>query len=379
MGSAGLRPSVAVAALLRQKRKDMGLTLRQVSERIERQGEPLPTSTLARIEHGKLDPGVRRLHLLLRLYSVPPHLVSDLVELETLAVAHPAPDDLEKLYRDGVEHWKQGNIGDGLAHLFAVRQYVPTDEASRLLRQRATLAFAITARNLGKFRLAKQIVEDLLCEPADPSLRVQVLTLASSLWRGLGSIDTALALARRARELLSSGDTRDQAWVLHQEAKLLLDLGQTQEAGRCLRRALTAYRKANDTYGEVRARILQTRLFEADGKLRQAFESCKRVIALAEGSDHAGLVLVARLDLGRVLVRRNEFDEAARILNECLGKAILLGDRHGEFLAHYYLWKANEELGDPRRAQLELDAASYLVQFIDEQSVEADEVRHLQE
>jgi transcriptional regulator with XRE-family HTH domain len=80
MGSAALKPSVAVGRLLRQRRKEMKLTLREVSERMADRGDRIPTSTLVRIEQGKLDPGVRRLHLLLRLYDLPPHLIADLVE-----------------------------------------------------------------------------------------------------------------------------------------------------------------------------------------------------------------------------------------------------------------------------------------------------------
>ena len=91
MGSAALKPSLAIGRLLREKRKERQLTLREVSERMAERGGRIPISTLVRIEQGKLDPGVRRLHALLRFYDVPPHLVADLVELEDLAVELPGP------------------------------------------------------------------------------------------------------------------------------------------------------------------------------------------------------------------------------------------------------------------------------------------------
>ena len=41
----------------------------------------------------------------------------------------------------------------------------------------------------------------------------------------------------------------------------------------------------------------------------------------------------------------------------------LPGNRNGEFLAHYYLWKTHEALGDTDRAKFELQASRYFVRF----------------
>ena len=160
MGSVAIKPSVAVGRLLRQKRLELKLSLQTAAERLEARGHRIPPSTLGRIEQGRLDPGVRRLYLLLDLYRIPPHLVSDLVEVETMAGTPPliAPgQDLQALHDQGLQHWRDGNVAEGLAYLFAVREFVPADEESRVLRQRTTLLFATAARNLGKYRLARQI------------------------------------------------------------------------------------------------------------------------------------------------------------------------------------------------------------------------------
>ena len=205
MGSAALKPSIAVGRLLRNRRHEMRLTLRDVSERLEKMGERFPTSTLIRVEQGKLDPGVRRLHLLMKLYRIPPHLVAELVEIEELAVDEPKHADLETLHRKGVEFLKRGQTAQALAHLFAIRQHATDGDASRLMRQKATLTFAIAARDLGKRNLAAQLVDDLLCEPADPSLRLNLLVLASSLWQGKGSVEVALAHGLHAAPIRALG------------------------------------------------------------------------------------------------------------------------------------------------------------------------------
>lgn len=164
MGSAAVKPSPAVSHLLRSRRLEMNLTLREVSEKLAERGERFPESTLVRVELGKLDPGVRRLHLLLSLYQIPPHLVADLVELEEHAVEAPEGTDLDALLRKGVEFLKQGNTGQALAHIFAIKRQESDNPKSRALRQDATLAIASAARDLGKLHLARQLVEDVLCD-----------------------------------------------------------------------------------------------------------------------------------------------------------------------------------------------------------------------
>jgi tetratricopeptide (TPR) repeat protein len=277
----------------------MRLSLRDVADRLAERGDRIPPSTLARIEQGKLDPGVRRLHLLLALYNVPPHLVADLVELDTLTIEQPVAADLETLYRDGVAYWKSGDIPRGLAYLFAVREHVPVDDDARLLRQRATLTFAIAARNLGKFRLARQIADDLLCEPPEPSLRVPVLVLASSLWRGLGSGDVALGLIRHAGTLLAPDQHQEAAWVLHQEARLLVDAAATDEAEIVLDRALERYRRLEDRYGELRALHLRIAVLDARRDTEGALRLAQEVVEGSEREAFARLAVSSRLQLGR--------------------------------------------------------------------------------
>ena len=198
MGRAAHRPSAAVGQLLRNRRLELNWSLRDVSERAGEHGDAIPTSTLVRVEMGTLDPGVRRLHILLDLYDIPPHLVADVIELEELAVDEPAEGSLEELFENGIEFLKRGNTAQALAHLFKIREFVPEDDDSRLLQQKAALAFASAARDLGKFKLARRLVDDLLCQPPDPTMHARVMILASGLWRGQGSLEAALAFIRQA-------------------------------------------------------------------------------------------------------------------------------------------------------------------------------------
>jgi tetratricopeptide (TPR) repeat protein len=354
------------------------MTLRLVSERLAERGDRIPVSTLARIEQGKLDPGVRRLHLLLDLYRVPPHLIADLVELELMSDQAPVEGDLDTLYKTGVECWKQGEFSKGLACFFAVRQHVPTDDDSKLLRQRASLGFAIAARNLGKFRLARQIVEELLCEPPEPSLLVNLLVLSSALWHGLGSVEVALAMVRQAATHLDEDDGGPEtAWVRHQEARLVVETGELADAEQLLDGAIEHYRAQADPYGETRALILRAGVLERQGSSEAALASTREAVRLAELHGLEGVQLGAQLELGHLLAKTGAVDEGLQTLMTAQAQAVRLGRRNAEFLAHYYLWKTHRMLGDTDRARFEFQACSYFVRFIDEHSPEADEVRQL--
>jgi len=315
--------------------------------------------------------------MLLDLYRVPPHLVADLVELELIAADPPVQGDLQTLYDDGVAAWKRGDFPTGLACFFAVRKEVPTDDESRLMRQRASLGFAIAARNLGKFRLARQIVDDLLCEPPADSLLINVLVEASSLWHGLGSLETALALVRQAATHLEPGDNPESAWVRHQEARLVLEDGKLGDAAEILDAAIRHYRALSDRYGEARALNLRTGLLKKGGEPDAALETAREAHRLAEEHQLEGVQLGAQLEIGQLQTEVGDVDEGLRTLREALGEAVRLGNRHGEFLAHYYLWKTHEKLGDTDRARFELQAARYFVRFIDNHSPESEEVRKL--
>jgi tetratricopeptide (TPR) repeat protein len=377
VGRAAVRTSPALGRFLREKRRELGLTVRAVSSELAERGERLPESTLVRIEQGKLDPGILRLHHLLRLYAVPPHLVADLIELEELAVATSPEGDLETLYREGVTCWKRGDVPQGLAYLFAVRQRIPADDESRVLRQRATLAFAIYARNLGKLRLARQVLEDLLSEPPDRSLVLNVLVCASAVWDGLRAADVAMAFAAYAETLLPPGHPDLTAWVLHQKARLLVSTGRPVEAEQVLSKARSSYRAAGDLHGEGKALLSRILAREAQGAVSAAVRAAREAVQFAEKHELSRLVLLGRIELGRLLTKSGAIEEGLEIIRQALGQAIQVADRNAEFAARYCLWKAHVRLGDRDRARFELEAASYCVRFVDEASPEADEIRNL--
>jgi tetratricopeptide (TPR) repeat protein len=167
------------------------------------------------------------------------------------------------------------------------------------------------------------------------------------------------------------------AWVLHQQASVLLEVERPGEAGEVLDQALAHYRAMNDTYGEAQALVARTQALKRLGRLEDALACARQLTALCEQHGHAKPAVAGYLELGRLLVRSGQAREGLAVLREALGKAILQENRNAQFFAHYYLWKAYEGLGDGDRARFEREAARYFVRFLDEPSPEADEVRAL--
>src|SRR5262245_48886909 len=106
--SATKRNPHGLARLLEFRRSSLKLTLQEVARRANAHGEPLPVSTIWRIEKGRLEPGARRLHLLLRIYGIEPNLASELATLEE--GLGPLPEgDFETLYTGARGAWDRGD------------------------------------------------------------------------------------------------------------------------------------------------------------------------------------------------------------------------------------------------------------------------------
>lgn len=368
MGSAPTRPSRAVADLLRSRRRALGLTLQQVSKRLVEGGHPVPVSSLSLIETGRSDPGVFRLHRLLQLYEVPAHLVANLIEMEELSGEVPATRDPDVLRRDGLDHWKKGEIGRAIAHLMALREIAPTDEAQRWKKQQALLDFSMAAAGLGRLQLAREIMNEILCEPPDARLVTRVLIQAATLWSRSGAPDASMAFLKEAEAKADRSDVATMAWLHHAYARALVDRGRLRDAEKRLQKAIVGYRRVRDTYGEARARLLRVRIAEArnDAALGLRLVDEARRFAVRHG--HRALAGMALVRRGHLLVHSDKCRPALGALQTALDEFTRLGDPHGRFLAHYWLSVAYSRLGDVDRALFETKSARHFSGFVDSRS-----------
>jgi transcriptional regulator with XRE-family HTH domain len=369
------RASPAVANLLRQRRIELGLTLREVQRKTEILGRPIPFTTVAKIESGRVDPGLKRLHLLFRLYDLPPGLASELLDLEEFAGEIPEGLAPARLLEEGLEHWKGGRLREALARLFALRARVPDGPEGRVERQKALLFFAVAVAQMGKFHLSRLLTDGLILEGPDPIHLVPALVQGATCWHSLGSVEMALALLARAELHLREDDDRNRAWVLHLRASVLVARHDLDGADAAIDRARQAYRSAGDLYGEgkLSALAFQSRFERGDFRAALALATAGR--EQAERSGYARLRIMRRIEEGRALLVLGQESQGIATLQDALAQSIGAQDTVMQFHAHYHLWKAHARRQDLAAAALELHAAQFHLRSVDEATPEAAEVR----
>ena len=367
--------SPRVAELLRERRHDLGWSLREVEERTRALGRTIPFSTLAKVEKGCFDPGIRRLHLLFRLYGLGFEVAEELLDLEEFSGDWPVVSDPRAVYDEAVRRWKAGDVRKGLASLLALRAHVPRESTDQADRQKWLLSLAVSVGSLGRFRLSRQIVDELLVEPPVDKLLVPVLVQAAVCWHWLGSGEAALAFLTQAEGHLGESDHQQRAWILHERASTLATLERLEAAEAALEQALVEYKSAEDTYGESRALAVPIRLCASRHDWPGALVAARAARAHAEEHGLARLRTMRTIDEGRLLVKLGETTSGLAALNRGLSEAVAGEDSVCRFYAHYHLWKGYGQGQDAERADVELRNAQYHVQFVDEQTPEVLEVR----
>lgn len=342
-----VKASAAVADLLRRRREELGLSLREVQSRAGALGDAIPITVIARAERGEVDPGFRRLALLLRIYETPIRIAGDILDLE--------------------------QVGDDLPPI------PDPDERDPDRRRERLFDYAVVAGTLGKNRLARSVLEELLLEPLGPAMTGRVLMQAATCWHRLGAPEMALVLLDLAESKLADRDPaerrREAASVHHGRASAFAALGELGTAAEELKAALASYRDCRDVYGEGRTFGVLVYLYRAAGELEEARRAAAQGQQHALEHGHERLLILRLIDEGRVLLDAAVPGEAVSVFENAFARAVNAGDTVGRFYAHHGLWRAYSELGDDTRAQLELQNARYFVQFLDSSCEELEEIR----
>ncbi len=377
MARVAIRPSPAVADFLRARRKRLGWTLRDVDRRASQAGSPIPFTTLGKIESGAVDPGLRRLHALLQLYGLPIQAAGDLLEMESLATGLPEEKSAKQLREIAHKAWQEGKTDLAVATFFAVRRMTSDDPALTKERHESTLSLAVLAGKLGKHHLSRQMLEEVLTESPDASLLVGILIQLALSWNSLGSPESAHAYLDRAERRLTASSHVERGWVLHLRACIEIATNDFGRAEANLQSAIKAFRAARRPYDEAMCLTTLARLYVEMSDAKSAAFAARRAIAIASKNGYARIRLLASVEQARAQLTAKTYEPALVILRSVLADAVTSSDNVARFYAHFYLWKAYLGVGAAVQAIHERDNAGYYLQFIDEASQEAKELRGL--
>ena len=375
MPSKALPISPAVAQLLRDRRQSLGLTLRRVEELSAESGDLIPHSTLARIELGQFDPGVRRLGQLLDLYQLPIQAAGDVLGLEALAGATPIERDPAKLRDRALEAWRQGKIPEALACFLSFRRRVPNDEAHRAMRHESILAFAIASASLGKVHLSKHMLDELLMEKPEPAVLVKILIQQSVVWRSLGSPVAALAFIDSAAKYVRSDAPKQRGWIEHQRARVLMEQREFAAAGKSLSLAVQFHRRAKAPHDEALAMLAITGLEFEKGDAKAALVASRQAERFAAKHKFNRVRLSASVDHARALAAVGSLDAGRTLLRRVLADSKVDEDNRLCFYAHFYLWQNERDSGNAGRAAMELREAAYYLKHVEQNTSEASALR----
>ena len=372
--------SHAVGDLLRHRRKRLGYTLREVERLTSAQGNLIPFSTLARIEQGRLDPGLKRLHALLQLYGLPIQAAGDLLDMEAIAGTVAVEGDFSTLRDRASKAWQGGDLPTAMACYLAMRRRADEQDSNRASRHQSILWFAITAAKMGKHHIARQILDDLFLDQPERPMLLRVFVQAASTWQALGSPDLALALVGGAEALIEPNDRLERGWVLHLRASIQIDLGAFDEARRDLVEAARVFQKAARPYDRALALVAIARLEVERGDAAIATRAARRAAGFASLKGFARVHALAGIQEARALLLSGTSDRALAVLTRVLSETVASSDNVIRFYSHFYLSKAYANVGDSLRSHVELEQARYFVRFVDQASKEASEVRgHLKD
>jgi transcriptional regulator with XRE-family HTH domain len=372
--------SRSVGELLRDRRRRLGYTLREVERLTSSQGNLIPFSTLARIEQGRLDPGLKRLHALLQLYGLPIQAAGDLLDIESIAGRVPIDGDFESLRDRGSKAWQGGDLPTAMACYLALRHRANEQDSDRGARHESILSFAIMAAKLGKHHIARQMLDDLLLDKPSRPMQFRVFVQAASTWQALGSPELAIALVGAAETLIEPGDRVGHGWLLHLRASIQIDLGAFDEARANLAAAARVYQQAKRPYDRALALVALARLEVERGDAAAAIRAAHGAATFAASKGFSRVHALAGIQEARALLLAGTPERALVILTRVLAETVASSDNVIRFYSHFYLSQAYSGTGDSLRSHVELQQAKYFVRFVDQASKEASEVRgHLKD
>jgi ATP/maltotriose-dependent transcriptional regulator MalT len=219
------------------------------------------------------------------------------------------------------------------------------------------------------------MLDELLMEQPDGPVLVAILIQQSVAWRALGSPVAAMAFLDAAAKHVRANEPKQQGWIEHQRAHVLIEQRDFAAAAKSLALAVQFHRRAKSPYDEALALLAMARLAFEQGDPQSALVAARRAAAFAVKHKFNRSRLAALVDQARALSASGSPDEGRKLLLGVLADSKVAEDNRVCFYAHFYLWQNERDSGNIGRAAVELREAGYYLKHVDQNNPEAIAVR----
>jgi hypothetical protein len=149
-------------------------------------------------------------------------------------------------------------------------------------------------------------------------------------------------------------------------------LGQLDSARAHAHEALTLAEAAGDDQARIEATLAGAEVELMAENLQAAVNAFNHAVTLAQAREAVVAEVAASVGLGRVLLRRGLWEEAATVIYEALPRLRAAGDLAGQTLAHLSLGEARRNLNDNDASRAAFADASRLARASDNRLLEAE-------
>jgi signal transduction histidine kinase len=212
---------------------------------------------------------------------------------------------------------------------------------SRKSQSAASISMGWTLLHLNEIREAREKLRVGLRETTrsgDPLLHARALRGLGIAEKHDGQLDSALSLARQAKQISDqSDDIPGSAAATREIGAILRSRGSFEEAMACFQDALRKSASVGDTFGIVRALIMRGDIHRRQGAYDAALSDLRRSLEITVPRGDRSAKAMSMYMLGSVKLNHGEYDSANVLFNRSLELYRALGDESGMAIVYTYL------------------------------------------
>lgn len=346
----------AIGEHLGRLRRDQGLTLHGVADRLGELGVEVSHSTISRMERGLTSVSIG---FLLAACEALGTSLGDLEELiraqSSTASVQESLDDRQLLARMS-DFARKGDYAAAMRQIEAARDWLDENPGVENHARRVVevILYEIEARRrLRQYSMSLRLASRLLNEnQPGPEVEFRALLAHVQIYGLTGAHYQALLFANRAQELWSEVGPRWRAFADGVVSHLYFKLERYADAIPLLERARDSYKSENIEIEVARLGITLGVCLQRVGRGKDGLAMVRRSTTTARKAGWHDVESYGLRMLGRFALKRGDWEGARKHLDLARRSAAKIGSRSDQFMAMFDLWKGLQDSSDPAHRRL---------------------------